>query len=104
MPQPAAAGGKRGLRRGAELVVQRRRAAPEAVAARRAPRADDERAAAGMPAGAHGAVSYTNIPTPAIAVITAPSTMATMIAQMTITIVYQMAFSAGVFITGGSPS
>src|SRR5262249_53945688 len=82
MPQPAAAAGKRGLRLGAELVVQRRRAAPEAVAAGRAPRADDERTAAGMPAGARRAVSYTNIPTPTIAVIIAPSTMATMMAQM----------------------
>ncbi len=47
---------------------------------------------------------YMNMCTPMSAVTIAPITMATMIAQTTITIVYQMALSGGVFITGGSPS
>ena len=38
-----------------------------------------------------------------MAVMMAPSTIATMIAQTTITTVYQMDYSAGVFICGGSP-
>jgi hypothetical protein len=49
-------------------------------------------------------LGYINMRTPMIAVMIAPITIETMIAQMMITIVYQTAFSGGVFITGGSPS